>query len=112
MIAFLTSRLGILACAAAALFLMGLYTWGLQQQNGKLSLEKVAAETRTASLQRDVDAGKAAEQNANKIIRDLSAKSTALDEKVREYAKELESRPDGNCALTDADIDRLRHIGG
>lgn len=111
MIAFLTSRLGILSCAAGAVLLVALYAWGLQQENGKLELEKVAAEAREASLQRDVDAGKEAEQKSGEIIRGLSAAAASADAKVRNYEEELKARPDGGCTITDADVRRLRDIG-
>jgi hypothetical protein len=111
-IAFLTSRLGILSCAGGALLLVALYAWGLQERNGRLELEKAAADIRTASLQRDVDAAKSAEVKANEIIRGLAAESAALDTKVKDYENELETRPDSRCGLTDADVRRLRDIAG
>jgi hypothetical protein len=111
MIAFLTSRLGIAACAAGALLLVGIYAWGLRQENGKLELEKAAVEAHAESLQRDIDAAKDAAAKSGEIIRGLSASASAADAKVREYERDLESRPNGDCALTDADVGRLRDIG-
>ncbi len=111
MIAFLTSRLGIAAVAAVAALVVWLYVSGLRSDVARLELERAAAEAKAASLERDLAAGHAAETAANEIIRDLSARSHALDDKVRAYEKELETRPDGRCALSDRDVEWLRDIG-
>jgi hypothetical protein len=111
--AFLSSKVGIAVAigAAAATVILWLYVAGLRSENALLELQKANAEARIESLQRDINAGKAAETKANEIIRDLSATSAAADAKVREYAKELESRPDSRCALVDRDLEWLRNIG-
>ena len=111
MIAFLLSRTGILAVAAGGFMLLALYAWGLQQANGRLELEAAAAKTREDSLKRDVTASEAAEVRSNEIIRGLSAEAAHLDQKVRDYADELATRPAGGCALSERDVERLLSIG-
>lgn len=111
--AFLSSKIGIavvLGTAAAAVMLW-LYVSGLRAENALLELQAANAAARIESLQRDLDAVKVAEASANEIIRDLSARESQLDGIVRDYEKELESRPDSRCALTDRDVEWLQSIG-
>lgn len=110
--AFLSSKIGIAVAlgTAAAIVMLWLYVSGLRAENALLALEKANAEARIESLQRDVDAAKAAESAANEIIRDLSARKSHLDGQVRTYEQELERLSDSRCSLTDSDVEWLRNI--
>lgn len=110
--AFVSSKIGIavVLVTAAAAVMLWLYVSGLRTKNALLELKAANAEAKVESLQRDIKAAEDATAKANEIIRDLSARQSQLDGQVRDYEKELESRPDSRCALTDSDVEWLRNI--
>jgi hypothetical protein len=64
-----------------------------------------------ATQERDMAAWKAADEVEKQLQADIEADNADLQDKVKQYEIELAQRPDAKCALSPADVDRLRGIG-
>lgn len=64
-----------------------------------------------ATMQRDMAAWRAADDMERLLQRELETQRNDLQDRVKQYEIELAQRPDGKCALSPDDIDRLHGIG-
>lgn len=103
-LSFATSRLGMVAIALVAGYLVG-------HSAARQGEEARALRAANAALRADLALMEAAAKAAEEEAQGLAALQERLKEKLDAYADELASRADGGaCRLTDDDIERLRHL--
>jgi len=65
-----------------------------------------------ASMQRDISAAAQADEVARAQAAALDAQRQQLESQVKDYEIALKTRPEPNCALTDADVGAVGRVPG
>jgi hypothetical protein len=73
--------------------------------------EIASLKTRIASMERDLMIAGVADLVTETEIASLEKEKAEAEKRIAEYEQELRDRPDGNCILDPADLDRLRFGG-
>ena len=102
---------GLLVIAAALFaFGVGYQERGALDQSATLRKDIAQLQANNAELQRQADEAKNVAADAAAAEKVAEDQATANQQKVDAYVAQLQSSP--GCGLTDADVERLRAIGG
>lgn len=74
--------------------------------------EAASLRAEIATLNRDFAAWKAADEIEAMLDKDLEADRQQLETQVKNYEIALKTRPEPNCALTDADVGAVGRVPG
>ena len=96
--------LGLKALAVLAVVL-GIYQAGYGA--ARRACEADALRSQIAALQRDIDIAQAAAANEERLRIEGAAREQTLNERLQTY---VAATSDDACALTDADVERLRRL--